>query len=179
MSRTVYLAGPEVFLPNAPEIGQAKRAICREYGLGAVFPFEPFEPDAASPADTGHRIFVRCVELMDRCDIVIANMTPFRGVSMDVGTAVEIGYMFARGRKVFGYTNVMGDYDTRVRDDQQQTIEAFGFTDNLMVEGPVWYSGSAVIRIGVRENELLTDLRGFRRCVEEAVELLDEQAPGR
>ena len=52
---------------------------------------------------------------MDGVDLVIANMTPFRGPSMDVGTAVELGYSFARGLPVFGYTNIVDDYEARVR----------------------------------------------------------------
>jgi len=38
MSRHVYLAGPEVFLLNAREIGAHKRAICARHGLVGVFP---------------------------------------------------------------------------------------------------------------------------------------------
>src|ERR1022692_1449458 len=112
----VYLAGPEVFLPNAVEIGKAKVAICRRHGLDAIFPFEPLESIATSPADRGHEIFLQCVAMMTRCNLVIANMTPFRGASMDVGTAVEIGYMYGQGHPIFGYTNVMDDYDVRVSD---------------------------------------------------------------
>ena len=38
MTKRVYLAGPEVFLSNAREIGALKRAICERYGLVGVFP---------------------------------------------------------------------------------------------------------------------------------------------
>jgi nucleoside 2-deoxyribosyltransferase len=44
------------------------------------------------------RIFDVCVAMMQQCDLAIAQLTPFRGVSMDVGTAVELGYMHARGK---------------------------------------------------------------------------------
>jgi nucleoside 2-deoxyribosyltransferase len=36
MNVRVYLAGPEVSLPNASEIGARKRAICEQYGLVGV-----------------------------------------------------------------------------------------------------------------------------------------------
>ncbi len=38
MTKRVYLAGPEVFLSNAREIGALKRAICERHGLVGVFP---------------------------------------------------------------------------------------------------------------------------------------------
>ena len=166
MSPTVYLAGPEVFMANAVELGAAKVRICREHGLDAIFPFGP-DPEGATVGEIGHRIFERCVEFMDQCDVAIANMTPFRGVSMDVGTAIEMGYMLARGRPVFGYTNVVDDLEHRVAEDGM-AIEQFGFVDNLMCEGVVWRSGGTVVRTPVSEPDRLTDLRGFTACVEQA-----------
>lgn len=130
-----YLAGPEVFSPNARDIGEAKISICRERGIDAQFLLiEINDEHSLTPADRGHAIFAACVEMMDECDLVIANMTPFRGVSMDVGTAIEMGYMYGRGRPVLGYTNVEADYDARVGRDTLQ-VESFGFADNLMCEG--------------------------------------------
>jgi len=59
-------------------------------------------------------IYQANVDLLDRADIVIANLTPFRGPSMDVGTAFEIGFADARGKKVFGYANVSASLVERV-----------------------------------------------------------------
>jgi nucleoside 2-deoxyribosyltransferase len=164
----IYLAGPEVFLPNAEEIGEAKLDICRRYGLDAVYP--KFDLSRSTRAERGHEVFERCIDMMENCDAVVANMTPFRGVSMDVGTAVEIGYMLARQRRVLGYTNVIADYETRVADDLL-AIDSFGFADNPMCEGPVWKSGGFVVRTQVDTVNLYTDLRGFVRCVEQASHL--------
>jgi nucleoside 2-deoxyribosyltransferase len=47
MSKRVYLAGPDVFLANAREIGASKRAVCARYGLIGVFPAE--EEEACDP----------------------------------------------------------------------------------------------------------------------------------
>src|SRR6476620_3924966 len=98
----IYLAGPEVFLRNAAEIGERKKAICRAHGFECAFPLDAGPLPDASPTEIGHLIFDRCVAMMDRCDLVVANMTPWRGISMDVGTAVEMGYMHGKGRPVFG-----------------------------------------------------------------------------
>ncbi len=160
-----YLAGPEVFLPDAIEIGQTKVAICRDHGIDAVFPFTQAADPPDLSAERGHEIFEECVRMMRRCNLVIANMTPFRGASMDAGTAIEVGYMFARRHPVFAYTNVLADYDTRVAADSL-SVESFGFADNLMCEGPVWKSGAAIVRTDVEPGRLFTDLRGFVACVE-------------
>ena len=38
MMNRVYLAGPEVFLVNARDVGARKRAICARHGLVGIFP---------------------------------------------------------------------------------------------------------------------------------------------
>ncbi len=169
-----YLAGPDVFFTNAIEIGEEKKRICAQYGFEGVFPLDAdFEPlfQLDSPAAQGYKTFDLMVELMDSCDLAIANLTPFRGPSMDVGTAIEMGYMHGCGKPVLGYTNVAGDYAGRVPPDGF-TVEPFGLADNLMVEGPIHHTGAAVVRVNVPPNEVYTSLEGFTRCVRQAAELL-------
>jgi nucleoside 2-deoxyribosyltransferase len=167
----VYLAGPEVFLRNAIEIGEAKIDICAAHGFDAIFPLVSDDAGPPDPNDRARYIFEQCVEMMDRCTLAIANMTPFRGVSMDVGTAVEMGYMFAKGHPVFGYTNVVENYDARVPEDALK-VERFNLADNLMCEGPVWQSGGAIIRTQGHPAQHFTDLRGFAACVKQAASVL-------
>ncbi len=173
----VYLAGPDVFFPNAVEIGEEKKRICARNGFEGVFPLDAdFKTlfDIDSLAEQGYRTFDLMVELMDSCDLAIANLTPFRGPSMDVGTAIEMGYMHGCGKPVLGYTNVASDYAERVQPDGF-TVEPFGLVDNLMVEGPVHHSGAAVVRADVPPGEIYTSLEGFTRCVKQAAELLLEE----
>jgi nucleoside 2-deoxyribosyltransferase len=175
----VYLAGPDVFFPNAVEIGQAKKDICAQFGFEGVYPLDAdFSrlPESGNAADTGYMSFALMVELMDTCDLVIANMTPFRGPSMDVGTAVEIGYMHGRGKPVFGYTNVVADYADRVEPDRF-FVEPFGLVDNCMVEGPVREGGGVVVRAGVPADEVYTSLAGFTECVRQAAGLMSTRRP--
>ncbi len=37
---TVYLAGPEVFLPDAIELGERKKRLCRAYGFEGLYPLD-------------------------------------------------------------------------------------------------------------------------------------------
>ena len=170
----VYLAGPDVFFPGAADLGIAKKKICTQFGFEGVYPLDADFSKLSqleSPADQGHLAFDLMVELMQRCDLVIANLTPFRGPSMDVGTAVEIGYMHGCGKPVFGYTNVPADYAERVGPDEW-IVEPFALVDNLMVEGPVYRTGARVIRADVPADEIYSSLEGFTDCVREASELL-------
>jgi nucleoside 2-deoxyribosyltransferase len=172
--KRVYLAGPDVFFSNALEIGEQKKRVCARYGFEGVFPLDAqFDVllDLGSPVDMGHKTFDLMVELMDSCDLVIANLTPFRGPSMDVGTAVEIGYMHGCAKPVFGYTNVAKDYSERV-DPDGFVVESFGLVDNLMVEGPVHRTGAVVVRANVPPDEVYTSLEGFAECVRRAADML-------
>ena len=44
----IYLAGPDVFLPDAVEIGRRKSAICARHGLSGLYPLDN-AIDLASP----------------------------------------------------------------------------------------------------------------------------------
>lgn len=170
-----YLAGPDVFLPNASEVARTKVAICRSRGLDARHPaLEGLHVDAYGRRPTALQIFDKCIATMRECSLVIANVTPFRGVSMDVGTAVEIGYMYALGRPVFGYTTVAQDYEERVGSDGYG-VDAYGLADNPMCIGPAIRSGGVVVREVTDPPGQLGDLHGFIVCVEKVMELLRER----
>lgn len=160
----VYLAGPDVFLPDAKAQGERKKAICRAHGLDGRYPLDVAElPPGLAPRAHAHALFEAMIRLMDACSAGIANLTPFRGPSMDVGTAFELGYLHARDKPVFGYTNEPRDYGARVADDGL-LIEAFGLCDNLMIEGPI----SNVVRATHSAPDPLAALDAFERCVAQA-----------
>ena len=144
---SVYLAGPDVFLPDSAEIGRRKQAICRVHGLEGHYPGEEVDLAGLEPAQQARALFDACVTMMDRCVAGLANVTPFRGVRADVGTAFEMGYLFGRGFPVWGYTSHAADYATRVVDDGQLLVEAFGLADNLMLEGPMLRRERTVVRV--------------------------------
>lgn len=176
----VYLAGPEVFLPDALEVAAAKKRICAAYGLDGVFPLDP--PPRAPPANRPYwmRIYLGNEAHLRSCDALIANLTPFRGPSADVGTVFELGFMRALGRPVLGYSNAGADFLDRTRaflgaaarrrgdggweDTEAMGLEDFGLGDNLMVDGGIAAAGGAFERQDA-PGDRWRDLGAFARCV--------------
>jgi nucleoside 2-deoxyribosyltransferase len=49
MIKKIYLAGPDVFLSNAIEIGQKKKDLCKKYGFEGHFPLDNKIDPCSSP----------------------------------------------------------------------------------------------------------------------------------
>ena len=173
----MYLAGPDVFLSSAAAVGRTKVAVCAEHGLDARFPLDAAVADVvgASPPAQGRAFFEACAGMMDACDAGIANLTPFRGISADVGTTFELGYLLGQGKPVFGYTSEPAHYHQRVTPDGR-FVEPFELADNLMLEGAVMRSGTRVVRVPVPpeadDDERLVALAALRACAAAAAAVL-------
>jgi len=186
----IYLAGPEVFLINAKEIGEQKKVLCRKYGFEGVFPLDTVvEVAGKSPREVGFCISEVNESLIRSCMFLVANITPFRGPSADVGTAFEIGFAHGLGKKVFAYTNVALDFtertvnalngkverslDGKLRDAQGMFIEEVGLTDNLMVDGCINLSSKFLVVEEAPVGQLFTYLGGFEKCLAAARKIVD------
>lgn len=101
----VYLAGPDVFLPNAKERGEKLKGICQEHGLEGLFPLDAvITIEGLAPQVAARKIFDANVAMIQQADGILANMTPFRGPGMDVGTSWEMGFAYCRAIPVVGYS---------------------------------------------------------------------------
>src|ERR1051326_294846 len=188
---TVYLAGPEVFLPSATDVGRQKKDICARYNLRGLFPLDKDVTTAhRSPKDIGAAIYDANIDLIQQADGLIANMTPFRGPSMDVGTAFEVGFAVAQKKPVFGYSNVTGtlvervlgrpqlfEFDTSVMDIDGLEIENFDYVENLMIEVPIRRTMGTILVGDTLHNARFTDLKTFEQCVRLAADHLVGQTP--
>ncbi|MCW3476632.1 nucleoside 2-deoxyribosyltransferase [Limobrevibacterium gyesilva] len=185
----VYLAGPDVFLPDAAGRAAALKAVCARHGLRGVSPLDCLEGEPSAWAGLGAaRRIALCNEAhIRRAAAVIANLTPFRGPSADAGTVFEVGFMRALGRPVFGWSNTAALFTERTRafvgggrrgvdgawrDDEGLLIEAFGLADNLMIDGAVLASGGALFAAEVPAAARWVDLSVFERCVAAASRML-------
>lgn len=180
----IYLAGPEVFLANAKEISIHKKALCRKYGFEGVFPLDTeVDAEGKSPRELGLCISGVNEELIRGCEIVVANITPFRGPSADVGTVYEMGFAHGLGKKVYAYTNISEPFtqrtikalnnqvkrseDGRLRDEWGMFIEEVELTDNLMVDGCIYANGKLLEVEEAPAGELFTYLGGFELLLKE------------
>ncbi len=178
-----YLAGPDVFLPNAVANAAAKVTICARYGITGRPPLNDEADDlAAMPEDAAWRaIFDKDVAMMRECDIIIANLTPFRGVSADSGTLIEVGWFFGQSKPVFAYSNSAVPFATRSQlylatnadPLPELAVEGFGLPDNLMIPGAVLAGGGLPITVPADDTPRAFDaLDVFERCVAAAARRL-------
>jgi nucleoside 2-deoxyribosyltransferase len=174
----IYLAGPEVFLPDALAVGQAKVSLCAAHGCEGVFPLDAsLDLTGLAMHEQAARISAANEGLMRTCHALIANLTPFRGVSMDSGTAFEVGFMRALGRPVLGYSNVVGTYKMRAdayralriglpdADAPDVQVEDFGLEENLMIAAAIMQSGGPLVARMVPAGQEMRDLTGFEACL--------------
>jgi nucleoside 2-deoxyribosyltransferase len=192
----VYLAGPDVFLPEAGALAERKRKLCADYGFVGKSPLDnEISLEGLSQHEAALRIGAANEDMIRSCQLVIANLTPFRGPSADVGTAYEIGFARALGLLVFGYTNVAGTLLDRTRqalgaqvtreptsryaDAYRMAVEDFDCIDNLMLVIAVEGSGSHIVVNPTAEDSRFTDLAGFDACLRLAAEQRDAGRDGK
>jgi nucleoside 2-deoxyribosyltransferase len=170
----IYLAGPDVFLPDAEEQGERKKALCQKYGYEGVFPLDSdLDPDAyPDPRRFGMAIYHGNLRLIGSCNLVIANLTPFRGPSADVGTVFEMALALGRGMQIMGYSNDPRPFAERSREfvkkcglKNQTTFEDFGLRDNLMIDGALDTAGWPMVVPKVPVQDLGRDLTAFEECL--------------
>lgn len=142
----IYLAGPDVFLPDPAARGAVLKALCTAHGAVGLF---PLDGEVADAVDLPGAIREANMAMIRSCDALVANMTPFRGPSMDPGTAYEMGAAAALGKLVVGYSADPRSYVERVsaampvertangvlRDTDFLSVEEFDvpLIDNLMM----------------------------------------------
>jgi nucleoside 2-deoxyribosyltransferase len=173
---SVYLAGPDVFLPDAIDIGRRKAEICARHGLTGLYPLD--NTVELSSGEASLLIFKGNEAMMIEADAIIANLTPFRGPSADAGTVYELGYMAGHGKLCFGYSNDPACYADRVReftpvssrdgrlvDALGLTVEDFGLADNLMMIHALDLHGCALVTPRQAPADIWHDLAAFETCV--------------
>ena len=124
--KKIYLAGWEVFRPDAIEIGTKLKELCKKHGFIGLYPLD-------NECDTAEEIYNGNITLINEADYVIANVNTFRGFEPDSGTCFEIGYATALGKPVAAYTNQTRPMIEWVKDEDGYTVEDFGFPVNLMI----------------------------------------------
>ncbi|CAN5231704.1 nucleoside 2-deoxyribosyltransferase [soil metagenome] len=170
MTTTAYLAGPDVFLPDALAHAARKVEICARHGLRALAPLNQDIETSAKAPEVWQTIYYKDIAMMERCDFVIANLTPFGGASADAGTLIEIGWFLGKGKPIFGYSNTSESFESRMRRQHGEGftdlgIEGFHLPDNLMIVGAVQSGGCPIFVPGDDTARGVDALDVFEVCV--------------
>lgn len=175
---SLYLAGPDVFFPEADDFARRKKALCERAGFVGVTHLDGVLVETEPSEAMAREIYADAVSRLRVSDALVANLTPFRGPNCDPGTAFECGFAAALGKPVFAYLNVdaeddadlrdrverhvgaLPDEEGRWRDGLGQLIEDFGLPENLML----WAEARRFFVI-VTPDPML-DLTGLELCLD-------------
>lgn len=153
----IYLAGPDVFRKNAIKSLSELKRVAKRYGHEGLAPLDnilEIEEDQKFTPKHATMIFDANVQLIEDCDVIIANIEPFRGPSVDDGTAWEIGYGFAKNKIIYGYSELSDkslEEITKMMFDMSKQkkyteIEKMGHSTNLMIVDSIKASGGKVFK---------------------------------
>ncbi len=132
--KKIYLAGPDVFEPDAIEQGESLKALCQEYGFEGLYPLDNVIEASPTPEATAEAIRKANIGLIRSADIMVANLNSFRGFEPDSGTMYEVGFAEALGKPVFSYAADRHTMIERLRDVQGLGVDVLVCRDGKMIE---------------------------------------------
>lgn len=173
----VFLSGPDLFMPDGPDLLAAKRAACTAAGFDGVHAKDG--AGAGLPGELRARtVYAEVIAALRTCDAVVANLTPWRGPHPDPGTVFEAGFAGGLGLPVFAYLNVpdagLADHRDRVadavgaaldaqgdwRDPDGGLIEDLGLPESTML----WAEARRFVVVATPDP--LSDVTGLELCLE-------------
>lgn len=135
----VYLAGPDVFRPDAIGQGEYLKELCAQHGMKGMYPFDNSIPAGLTGSDAAKVISQANMDMIRSSTAVLINLANFRGKEPDSGTAYEFGMAVAQGKKVWAYFKPEGTlldqiaHDASGVDENGFHVEDFGLPRNLML----------------------------------------------
>lgn len=148
----IYLAGFDVFYPDAIRRGLEMKRMCWQYGFKGLFPLDNEITAKITGTALARLIFEGNINMIKTADIIVANLAPFRGPEPDPGTSFECGCAYMLGKPIYGYVPEGGTAIDRVRrhyglatiidnegrtlDKNGMVIENFDLPLNLMLSVP-------------------------------------------
>jgi len=176
--RSIWLAGPEPWLPDAAAQAARQRALCIESGFTGLTPDPVPLASSADPELEARELYAARMARLRQADAGVVNLTPWRGPSADSGAAFEAGVLAGLGRPVFAYLNIPdeihAEYVDRVeamvgaqrdeagvwRDGEGCRIEDFGLPEAVML----WAEARRLFVIVT--DDVLHDLTGLELCLD-------------
>ncbi|MFN6947044.1 MAG: nucleoside 2-deoxyribosyltransferase [Cytophagaceae bacterium] len=148
----IYIAGPDVFRADAQDHFHYIKKLCEAYGHEALIPTDNEVSEGLEKKEKGREIFVGNINMMDQAEVVFANIEPFRGACMDDGTAFEVGYCYAKEKRIIAYSTckdlqlheVTSQMFDLSKQDKYSEIEDFGNCVNLMISNAIELQGGDI-----------------------------------
>jgi len=176
--RSIWLAGPEPWLPQAEAQGARQRALCADLGfIGLTAPtIVGTDPDNAEIQ--ARELYAERMAKLRQADAGVINLTPWRGPSCAASAAFEAGVLAGLGRPILAYLNVadesQAEYVDRVeahvgaqrdeagvwRDGDGCVVEDFGLPETVML----WAEARRLFVIIT--DDPLHDLTGLELCLD-------------
>ena len=130
----VYLAGPDIFRPDAAVWAASAHELLAAHGHQALIPLDGEQITASG-------IYHANLEMIRSADVVLANLNAFRGGEPDSGTCFEVGFAAAQGKTLIGYLADGRVHKDKVGNDGDEPplaadglrVEDFGLMLNLML----------------------------------------------
>ena len=133
--KKIYIAGPDVFEKDSIEIGKKLVQLCAEYGYEGLYPLDNVVDFSQEKQKIAQDIFQANVAMIQKADIVIANLNQFRGKEADSGTVWECGFAYGLGKKVYGYMDKKQDYiESFAKDEKFATSDGLVDENGLFIE---------------------------------------------
>ncbi|CAJ1025370.1 Nucleoside 2-deoxyribosyltransferase, putative [Leishmania lindenbergi] len=127
--KKIYIAGPAVFhLDHGDAYYTKVRALLKEKGVVPLIPVDNTVSGALNIRNSN-------LEMIQACDAVIADLSPFRTKEPDCGTAFELGYAAALGKVLLTFStdtrSMVEKYGGQMAEGL--SVEDFGLPFNLML----------------------------------------------
>jgi nucleoside 2-deoxyribosyltransferase len=112
---SLFLSGPDIFFPDARAHAERRRALCVDAGFIGLSAADGVTVETEPSEAMARELYADNISRLRQADAVVANLTPWRGVGCDPGTAFEVGFAAALGKPVFAYMNVTDEDDAELR----------------------------------------------------------------
>jgi nucleoside 2-deoxyribosyltransferase len=135
----IYLAWPDVFkwwtIEQKKEIANEMKEICQKYGFQWNYPLDN-EIDGTDKENIRKHIFSANIKMMNKSDIILANISAFRWPHSDIWTGFEQWYMFWAWKPIYWYNrpNISLVERIWIKDENWDDVEDFENSENLMIE---------------------------------------------
>ena len=175
---TLYLSGPDLYLPEGSALIARKRGLCEDAGFAALTARDGERQEVEPSEAMARELYAGALANLRQADAVIANLSAWRGPGCEAASAFEAGFASALAKPVFAYLNVAdeedADYRGRVeamlgaapdeagvwRDVEGSAIEDFGLPESLML----WSEARRFYVIVTPDPQY--DLTGLGLCLE-------------